>query len=147
VIVEVAVQLLWRSSVGLQWSSGEVEVVVCVGVVCVVGDVGCVVVWVCSVECVDGFGVGGRWGVVSIVVGVGFSGVVFSVVAIVVIVGMVVSCIVVVVDVFAISVCYFLQPLKFLTLLKLVICPAKFCSHLSTLGSVGLIISSYRRGL
>ncbi len=146
-LMEVAVQLLWRSSAGLRWSSGEVEVVVCFGVVRVVGDVGCVVVWVCSVDCVGGVGVGCRWGVVSIVVGVGFGGVVFSVLAIVVIVGMVVSCILVVVDVFAISVCCFLQPLKFLTLLKLVFCPAKSCSHLSTLGSVGLIISSYRRGL
>jgi hypothetical protein len=102
---------------------------------------------VCSVECVDGFGAGDMWGVVSIVVGVDFGGVVCSVLAIVVIVGMVGSCILVVVDVFAISVCYFLQPLKFLTLLKLVFCPAKSCSHLSTLGSVGLIISSYRHGL
>jgi hypothetical protein len=44
--VEVVVQLVWRSSAGLQWSSGEVEVVVGVycGVVCVVGGVGCVVV-------------------------------------------------------------------------------------------------------
>ena len=119
----------------------------CFGVVRVVGDVGCVVVWVCSVECVYGFGVGGRWGVVSIVVGVGFSGVVISVVAIGVIVEMVVNFIVVDVGVFAISGCYFLQLLKFLILPMLVFCPAKFCSHLSTLNSVGLILSSYRRDL
>lgn len=45
-LVEVAVQLVWRSSAGLQWSSGEVEVVVgvCFGVVRVEGDVWCVVV-------------------------------------------------------------------------------------------------------
>ena len=44
--VKVAVQLVRRSSVGLQWSSGEVWVVawVWVGVVCGVGDVGCAVV-------------------------------------------------------------------------------------------------------
>ncbi len=53
----------------------------------------------CSVACVGGSGVGGRWGVVSIVVGVGFSGVVTSVVAIGVIVEMVVNFIVVVVGV------------------------------------------------
>ena len=124
-------QLLWRSSVGLQWSSGEVEVVVCVGVVCVVGDVGCVVVWVCSVECVDGFGVGGRWGVVSIVVGVGlsFGSVVVGVVAIVVNGEMVVGFTLGVLGVFAIAGCYFLQLLKFLILPMLVFCPAKFCSH------------------
>jgi hypothetical protein len=45
VIVEVAVQLLWRSSAGLHGSSGAVEVVVYCGVVGVVGDVGYVVVW------------------------------------------------------------------------------------------------------
>ena len=45
-IVEVAVQLVWRSSAGLQWSSDEVEVVVgvCCGLVRVVDDVECVVV-------------------------------------------------------------------------------------------------------
>ena len=103
----------------------------------------------CSVDRVDGFGVGGMWGVVSVVVGVGlgFGGVVISVLAIVVIVEMLVSCIFVVVGVFAISVCCFLKLLEFLTLPMLVFCPAKFCSHLSTLSSVGLILSSYRRGL
>jgi hypothetical protein len=131
VLVGVAVQLVWRSSAGLHWSSGEVEVVVGVwfGVVRVVGGVGCVVVWVCSVDCVGGFGVGGRWGVLSIVVGVGFSGVVTSVVAIGVVVEMVVNIIVVVLGVFAISGCYFLQLLKFPILPMLVFCPAKFCSH------------------
>jgi hypothetical protein len=46
VLVVVAVQLVWRSSVGLQWSSDEVEVVVggwC-GRVRVVDDVECEVV-------------------------------------------------------------------------------------------------------
>jgi hypothetical protein len=147
VIVEVAVQLLWRSSAGLHGSSGAVEVVVYCGVVGVVGDVGYVVVWLCSVDCVDGFGVGGMSGVVSIVVGVGFSGVVISIVAIGVVVEMVVGCILVALGVFAISVYYFLQLSKFLILSKLVFCPAKFCSHLSTLDSVGLILSSYRRDL
>ncbi len=45
-LVEVAVQLVWRSSAGLQWSSDEVEVVVgvCCGMVRVMDDVECVVV-------------------------------------------------------------------------------------------------------
>lgn len=57
----------------------------------------------CSVVCVGGFGVGGRWGVVSIVVcGLGAGGAVCIILAIVGCVGMVVGCIVVVLGVSAI---------------------------------------------
>ena len=57
----------------------------------------------CSVACVGGFGVGGRWGVVSIVVcGLGVGGAVCIVLAIVVCVEMVLGCIVVVLGVSAI---------------------------------------------
>jgi hypothetical protein len=58
---------------------------------------------VCRVACVGGFGVGGRWGVVSIVVsGLDVGSAVISVLAIVVIVEMLGGCILVVLGVFAI---------------------------------------------
>jgi hypothetical protein len=64
---------------------------------------------VCSVACVGGSGVGGRWGVVSIVVcGFGVGGAVCIVLAIVVCVEMVLGCIVVVLGVSAIFVHCFL---------------------------------------
>jgi hypothetical protein len=60
---------------------------------------------VCSVECVDGFGAGGMWGVVSIVVGgLDVGSAVICVSAIVAIVEMLGGCILVVLGVFAIVV-------------------------------------------
>ncbi len=59
----------------------------------------------CSVECVDSFGAGGMWGVVSIVVsGLDVGSAFIGVLAIVVSVEMVVGCVLVVLGVFAIDV-------------------------------------------